>query len=503
MSELPGNRCQIAVILAVVLAICLTTSPVAASWLARSIGSAGIVYSVHKNLGESISGLGEMLDAYLQGNIERVRSISEEFEQLPGKIVRDTFPVLAVGLRAVDAAGVAGERLRQGLNSAELKIERFVEGAIDEAGGVVADARAALAIDSDERRLYEHESGILDDTPLPTPAILFNVDVPDDDQHLPSEGVEPEQGSWSDGIGSTEVDLRPAQGWVGLNQTARDTDTREEAVFGNQAGVEQATGSGITVEAWDDDGWSAPGSETEWSEAGCDSDASVWTEGASESGHGVDQWGGNWCDELALGGTPLEGSESYEATLVGLDEDAASIGNNYEAALAALEREGEEAVQVIHEEVKAAVEHSQVETPATPEAGTERHVAGVPVCDGAKLDACMLSFINEHRPPWATRYSSTQDFFNTDMSGYSSSRAVYEGVLNILSAYECARKNSCVEESHKKAADCTIRHMREIMRIMKESRYGIPQITSGASQRLRDEYTKHVEASNRCGELIE
>ena len=361
MAGSPGYRRRMAMILAVVsvvLAIGVAAPPASASWLPRVIGGVGIVYSVHKNLGESAGRLGDMLDAYMQGGIEKVRAISEEFDRLPGKIVRDAFPVLTVGLRAVDAAGAARERLRQGLNSAERKIGRFVGGVVNEAGRVVADARAALMIDPDERQLYEHGIGILDDTPLTVPAILPYT--PDDEQRPTGEDIGSGHDPWSDDdVGGRDGDPRPGQRRVGRDRAARDADLWGEAVGGSQASAGQAAGSAVTLSAWEeDDEWRARAGLAinrdmiERPDAGCD---------GSRSPRGLwDVWDEIRCDERAFGGTPSDGSGSYEAALADhLEDGAAGSVEGYEAALAALEREGEETERAVPEEAEAAVRHRQ------------------------------------------------------------------------------------------------------------------------------------------------
>ena len=89
--------------------------------------------------------------------------MAAETDRFSGKLVRDSNWVLKGLSSSVEASRDTATRIRRKLQSARRKIGRFVS----RAGETVLDARAALAIDKNERRWYESESGILDTRPLP------------------------------------------------------------------------------------------------------------------------------------------------------------------------------------------------------------------------------------------------------------------------------------------------------------------------------------------------
>ena len=155
----------------VALLALVLVAPVEANWLARGSGVLGVGYSLKRNLGEGIDLMGEALDAAMHGDAERMREISEEIEALPGRLIRDAFPVFKLGAAVRDATAAAGERLksaagriprlrsetlgamassRKRLRSVPLKVRRYY----GDAGEGGADPRMALAIDEEERALF-------------------------------------------------------------------------------------------------------------------------------------------------------------------------------------------------------------------------------------------------------------------------------------------------------------------------------------------------------------
>ena len=158
-------------------------APVEANWLARGSAVLGVGHSLKRNLGEGIDLMGEALDAAMHGDAERVREIGEEIEALPGRLIRDTFPVFKLGAGVKDAAVSAGEKLKSAagriprlrskalgrmeaskerLQSVTLKVRRYY-GDADEGG---ADPRMALAVDEEERALFGADTEIPDEPAL-------------------------------------------------------------------------------------------------------------------------------------------------------------------------------------------------------------------------------------------------------------------------------------------------------------------------------------------------
>ena len=172
----------------------LLVAPVEANWLARGSAVLGVGYSLKRNLGEGIDLMGEALDAAVKGDVERVREIGEEIEALPGRLVRDAFPVFKVGAGVRDAVVSAGEKLKSAagriprvrsealgamessterLRSVPLKVRRYY-GDADEGG---ADPRMALAVEEEERALFEADTEIPDELVLAAVAATGDGDA--------------------------------------------------------------------------------------------------------------------------------------------------------------------------------------------------------------------------------------------------------------------------------------------------------------------------------------
>ena len=212
------------VLVAVVLMLLSASVQAKANWLARGAVVLGVGYSLKKNLGEGVDLLGEALDAAVRGDVQRVREIGDEMEALPGRLVRDAFPVFKLGAKARDAAVSAGEKLkllqeglprlgagalstsassRKTLPSAERVVRRYYGDDAED----TPDPRAALAIEDEERDWYQANTTVLDPKPMAVRAVAFATDE--------EEAEAPETAGW-DEEGSTEEE---AQGVGALAQS--------------------------------------------------------------------------------------------------------------------------------------------------------------------------------------------------------------------------------------------------------------------------------------------
>ncbi|MDE2810637.1 MAG: hypothetical protein OXN90_19650 [Gemmatimonadota bacterium] len=152
------------------------SAPADAGWLdrARGIGAGAQVYaqvsafrSVKQNLGTLTGLFGDMVDAVGEGDDERVGEVWSDIRDVPGKIVRDAFPVLGL----VEGASAALDGARERLGAARARIERFV----GKAGGIAS--LAPLVISREERPFYEWTAGILGDEPLPEIAYAETIGI--------------------------------------------------------------------------------------------------------------------------------------------------------------------------------------------------------------------------------------------------------------------------------------------------------------------------------------
>ena len=151
------------------VAVLVSSAPADAGWLdrTRGIGAGAQVYaqvsafrSVKQNLGTLTGLFGDMLDAVGEGDDEKVGEVWSDIRHMPGKIVRDAFPVLGL----VESASAALEGARERLGEAMAKINRLV----GKAGDIAS--LAPLAISREQRPFYERTAGILGDEPLPAVA---------------------------------------------------------------------------------------------------------------------------------------------------------------------------------------------------------------------------------------------------------------------------------------------------------------------------------------------
>ena len=153
------------------VALLLSAAPAEAGWKPPAPGStaaagaaaAGVGYSLRKNLGELIEQFGGVIGASIEEDAEAVYRLAAETDRFSGKLVGDSHPVLKGVFYSIHASRAAVAGVKEKLRSAQRKIGRLA----GKAGETVLDARAALAINKNERRWYESQSGILDTRPLP------------------------------------------------------------------------------------------------------------------------------------------------------------------------------------------------------------------------------------------------------------------------------------------------------------------------------------------------
>ena len=166
MMNRPRRRLRIvpypaAVPAAVVLLLC--AAPAGAGWLDRGVGVAGAGHSLKETMKENLDILGKSLGAAIEGDGATVSEFAGEIEKTPGKLIRQAFPVL-------DTPHALAEKLE----SAKRKIGRFtgrVKERLTGAGAtLVADARAALAIDREGEDGGWSDAALLEGEPLPAPA---------------------------------------------------------------------------------------------------------------------------------------------------------------------------------------------------------------------------------------------------------------------------------------------------------------------------------------------
>ena len=162
----PFRRRALRNVLAAALALLVAMPAEAGQWLARGSAVLGVGYALKRNLGDGVDLMGEAFEAAIKGDVKRVREIGNEIEALPGRLVRDAFPVLGLAGKARDAAAAAGRKLKSAvrglprlgadavgaasaskerLRSVALKVRRYYGD--DEEGE--ADPYAALAEEED------------------------------------------------------------------------------------------------------------------------------------------------------------------------------------------------------------------------------------------------------------------------------------------------------------------------------------------------------------------
>ena len=146
----------------------LAATPAHANWLAPGSAVLGVGHAVKRNLGEAIDLLGEALDAAMEGDVERMRKIEKEIEALPGRLVRDAFPVFKLGAAVRDAAGATGVKLK----SAAERIPRLRSGVL----GAMTASRERLQSVTRKIRLYYGD----DDEGDVNPRVALAIDQQED-----------------------------------------------------------------------------------------------------------------------------------------------------------------------------------------------------------------------------------------------------------------------------------------------------------------------------------
>ena len=184
-------------------AVLVSSAPADAGWLdrARGVGAGAQVYaqvsafgSVKQNLGALTDLFGDMVDAVGEGDDERVGEVWSDIRDVPGKIVRDAFPVLGL----VESASAALDGARERLGAARARIERLV----DKSGDIAS--LAPLAISRDERPFYEWTAGILGDEPLPATAYAETAGI-DERSRMASGNDDYEDDIWREAITGSEI----------------------------------------------------------------------------------------------------------------------------------------------------------------------------------------------------------------------------------------------------------------------------------------------------------
>ena len=164
------------------VALLLSAAPAEAGWkppvpgstAAAGAAAAGVGYSLRKNLGELIEQFRGVFGASIEEDDEAVYRLAAETDGFSGKLVGDSHPVLKGVSYSIDFSRAAAAGFKEKLRSAQRKIERLA----GKAGETVLNARAALAINKNERRWYESESGILDTRPLPAVRVRVPSSTP-------------------------------------------------------------------------------------------------------------------------------------------------------------------------------------------------------------------------------------------------------------------------------------------------------------------------------------
>ena len=132
----------------------LCTFPAVAG-LSGAIGASGASHSLKETLEENTGIFGEMVSAFIEGDDETVSELVGEVAKTPGKLIKRAFPVL-------EAPQAVAEKLK----SAKQRVARFV-GGVEE---TLTDARAALAIDGDDKSGGWSDAALLEGGPLQAPA---------------------------------------------------------------------------------------------------------------------------------------------------------------------------------------------------------------------------------------------------------------------------------------------------------------------------------------------
>ncbi|MDE0334499.1 MAG: hypothetical protein OXI64_06030 [Defluviicoccus sp.] len=210
--------------------------PADAGWLdrARGIGTGAQVYaqvsafrSVKQNLGALTGLFGDMLDAVGEGDDRRVGEVWSDIQDVPGKIVRDAFPVLDL----VESASAALEGVRERVGAAKARVRRLV----GKAGGIAS--LASLAISPEERPFYEWTTGILGDEPLPAIAYAGTAGA-EEGLGEASGNDDGDPDNWGEGSPGSEI----ATGTSGARERYDETLKRLDKTLAASSGVRDRDG---------------------------------------------------------------------------------------------------------------------------------------------------------------------------------------------------------------------------------------------------------------------
>ena len=421
----------------------LTAAPVQAGWKSPSPGATaaggvvavGLGHSLRKNLGESVDRLGEMFNAVARGDTEEVKRLSEESDRLSGRVVRDAFPVLGVLSGAFDTSRAAVEKLEAKLRSAERKIGRFV----GKAGERTVDARAALAIDEDERQWYESEGGILDGGPLPVVRTPPPSDAPvhvvaspmgDEDDDLPFR-----QERGSNPVG--EYALR-CGGGQGISVYSGGLYAHWKTLMEKHSG--DCPADAPSRSEWSDmfdetavtDPW-APERDTQLAEDSLPDDWGTAMQISSVESEGID-----------------DAPDDYDAALADVygDDPTASADDGYGAALEALERRQVEAERQRRERVRAAEEAKrQEEAQARDEAERRRQVTREYQRKAAERRRRELeeeiAESRRHQQFLDDAFDQSVQMFNQQLDILEAIRAQQDGSAGSGGDYYCGGRGAC------------------------------------------------------------
>ncbi|MDE0005390.1 MAG: hypothetical protein OXQ29_22085 [Rhodospirillaceae bacterium] len=226
-------------------------APADADWLdrARGVGTGAQVYaqvsafrSIKQNLGTLTGLFGEMLDASLEGDTRRVGEVWSDIRDVPGKIVRDAFPVMGL----VESASAALEGARERVGAARARIERLVGGA----GGIASPA--SLAISREERPFYEWTVGVLGDEPLPVIAYAETAGI-EERSRVMSGNDDREADAWREAGADPEITTGSSEIRQHYDETVKGLDKTLAAPSGvrDRNGKPESNDYVSTIEALD------------------------------------------------------------------------------------------------------------------------------------------------------------------------------------------------------------------------------------------------------------
>ena len=232
-------------------AVLVSSAPADAGWLdrARGIGAGAQVYaqvsafrSVKQNLGALTGLFGDMLEAVGEGDNQRVGEVWSDIRDVPGKIVRDAFPVLGL----VESASAVLEGARERLGAAKARIDRLV----GKAGGIVS--LAPLAISREQRPFYEWEAGILGDEPLPEIAYAEAAGI-EERSSMASGNDDREDDVWREASAGSETTTGASEARQRYDETLKGLDEILAASSGvkDQDGQSESGDYEASIEALD------------------------------------------------------------------------------------------------------------------------------------------------------------------------------------------------------------------------------------------------------------